>query len=117
MEDARRQEAIRKLVRAARQRATWGLAVEEEEDAHLRGAGGRGVGERRHPLRRQQRGDEEVAGTQRDGEIEADHQVEERILVVLEVLGRPEDAQQLRAIRGKGVVKVEVLILWMLRGW
>ena len=105
MEDARRQEAIRKLVRAARQRATWGLAVEEEEDAHLRGAGGRGVGERRHPLRRQQRGDEEVAGTEWDGEAEAGHQVEERRLVVLEVVGRPEDVQQLRETRGWWVLR------------
>ena len=103
MEDVRRQEAIRQLVAglAAHERAAAsGLAVEEEEDAHLRGAGGRGVGERRHPLRRQQRGDEEVAGTQRDGETEADHQVEQRVLVVLEVVGRPEDVQQLRETRG-----------------
>ena len=102
MEDVRRQEAIRELMAglaAHEGAAASGLAVEEEEDAHLRRAGGRDVGERRG-LRRQQRGDEEVARAEWDGEAEAGHQVEERRLVVLEVVGRPEDVQQLRVTRG-----------------
>ena len=60
------------------------------------GARLRGAGKLCRPLRWQQRGDEEVAGAQRDGQAEADQQVQECIVVVLEVLGRPQDSQQLR---------------------
>ena len=63
------------------------------------GARLRGAGKLCRPLRWQQRGDEEVAGAQRDGKAEADQQVQECIVMVLEVLGRPQDLQQLRANR------------------
>ena len=63
----------------------------------MRGARLRGAGKLCRPLRWKQRGDEEVAGAQRDGKAEAGHQVQECIVMVLEVLGRPQDSQQLQA--------------------